>query len=770
MGWLADRMVDWLIAQEAVAEEDRDLYGYAVECSLMTIVPLLLAILVGGIMRELSTGVILILPFMLLRKFSGGYHAKHMETCLFCSSGLLVICILIAAQITYSWQLCVGMLLGAVWLFLFSPIDSESRRLDHEEKKRYRYAAGILATAVCVISVLLKKCGAERFAVCMAMGLFLTVTLQIPCVLQRVFKKIASVFIIAVFCVLISTHITAYAQEEEPVSANEIVVVLDCSKSMEDADPQYASFDFVKAISAVLPKDYRIGVVAYRDEVCISQALGSSHAMIESVLSEVEYTNYGNAGAGLSAAVGLFDDNAMTKRIILISDGEIMMKTEEGTQESADLFAQAIEDARRNEIVVDVVALGQRQEKGYTVYSAAGATGGQLYELADGEELGDFAEELVFEQWKLKASHVGQINGLSGELSVRLPDYLMSRAKIILLGSQQNENMTLNCETDRINLSKGRNYTVIELLHPSADEVKIQMSADAPMSVSAYLTAEYDYDLSADYTYVQEEQTADIRLRITTKNGQDMLEGHLKEGGVQIYLDDEPQTYRIADGSFHISERYEHDATLNLRVAFDGLYGNYYGINTVQETIIVPEIEVEEEAPQETIDWFFWSVILIFVIALIIIFCIAGKKRAEGRKKIINESRMLPKETGMNGNDFCGKLVVYVVHNHEGIDYPSESINLFARCNREVITLEWILDVCNLPLQLKGADKIIMKPGDDRSIIIKNTGKASALKNREFLIKGHSYHWYYQEKVTFIFDEDDTEIEVHYKDLKPSER
>ena len=769
MGWLADRMVDWLIVREAVSEEDRELYEYAVECSLMTIVPLLLAILVGGIMRELSTGVILILPFMALRTFSGGYHAKHMETCLFCSSGLLVICILIAAQLTYSWQLCVSMLLGAVWLFLFSPVDSENRRLDHEEKRRYRYTAGILAIAVCVISVLLKKCGAERFAVCMAMGLFLTVTLQMPCVLQRVFKKVASVFIVAVFVAFICTHITAYAQEEETVPVNEIIVVLDCSKSMEDADPQYVSFDFLKSISAVLPRDYRIGVVAYRDEVCTSQPLGSSHAMIESALAEVEYTNYGNAGAGLSAAVELFDDAAISKRIILISDGEIMMKTEEGTQESAELFAQAIEDAKRNEIVVDVIALGQRLEEGHTVYSAAVATGGQLYELADGEELGDFAEELIFEQWKLKASHVGQINGLSGELSVRLPDYLMSRAKIILLGSQQNENMTLNCEAEKINLSKGRNYAVIELLHPSTDEVKIQMSADAPMDVSAYLTAEYDYDLSADYTYVQEEQTADIRLKIATQNGQDMLEGHLREGGVQIYLDDEPQTYRIADGCFHITGRYEHDAALNLRVAFDGLYGNYYGVNTVQETIVVPEIEVEEE-PQETIDWFFWSVILIFVIALVIIFFTAGKRRAEGRKKVISENRMLPKETGMHGNDFCGKLVVYVVHNHEGIDYPSESINLFARCNREVITLEWILDVCNLPLQLKGADKIIMKPGDDRSIIIKNTGKASALKNREFLIKGHSYHWYYQEKITFIFDEDDTEIEIHYKDLKPSER
>ena len=41
---------------------------------------------------------------------------------------------------------------------------------------------------------------------------------------------------------------------------------------------------------------------------------------------------------------------------------------------------------------------------------------------------------------------------------------------------------------------------------------------------------------------------------------------------------------------------------------------------------------------------------------------------------------------------------------------------------------------------------------------------------RELMLKGRSYHLYFHEKVTFIFDQEDTEIEVHYKDLKPNER
>ena len=318
-------------------------------------------------------------------------------------------------------------------------------------------------------------------------------------------------------------------------------------------------------------------------------------------------------------------------------------------------------------------------------------------------------------------------------------------------------------------VSKGGTYTVIELLHPASDQVTIQMRADVPMDVNAYLSAEYDYRLSADYSYVQATQTANLRMHITDLSGRNMLEGHLQDGGVQVYLDGEQQEYRAAGGSFCLSGQYEQDAVADLRIGFDGLYGYYYGEPQVSVEIAVPVI-IEEEPPG--IDWFFWSVIIVFVAALVIIFCLAyrQKKRTTGKRRFLDESRTLPRETQNHKSEFNGKLQIYVIHSKEEIDYPPESINLFARCNRDIITLEWLLDACNLPLNLKGAERIILKPGDDRSLIIKNNSKASVLMGRELLLKGHAYHLYYGEKVTFIFDPEDTEIEVHYRDLKPNER
>lgn len=576
-------------------------------------------------------------------------------------------------------------------------------------------------------------------------------------------KKISFILALLMFMLI---YIESSARELG--EDKDIVVVLDCSKSMEDVDSRYNTFDFIESISAIVPRNYRIGMIAFDNEVCASIPIGSSSALIEETLQGLKYAHYGNAGAGLTEAVKLFKDGGVQKRIILISDGEIMMDSDEGTEESASLFAQAVDLAKEQGIVIDILALGPRIEEGYTVYRAAEATGGMVYGLADGNALLDFTEEYLFEEWDLSERHVGKANGTEAGLIVKLPDCLMETAKIVLLGKQQNDDLSVNCEAARINVSKGQSYTVIELVKPISDDVEIQMSSEEEMDISAYLMAEYEFSLSTGHIYNEETQIAEIWLDITNPDGKSLLEGHLKEGGVKVSLDNNEQDYRITDGKIYFQKQYVQDSTAKLDVNFEGLYADYYGDTFTEEEIIVPVIE--EEPPK--IDWFFWSVITLFIAALVLLFFISWRRQRKNgnRKRIVNNNVVLEKQNAVHKNNFFGKVQIYVIRNKADIDYPPESINLFARCNREMITLEWILDMCNLPLNLEGAERIIIKPGDDKSLIIKNSSKATALMGRELLIKNHSYHLYYHEKVTFIFDEEDTEIEMHYKDLKPNER
>ncbi len=592
---------------------------------------------------------------------------------------------------------------------------------------------------------------------------------------QTIKKKIIKILIIVLLIGFVSVRTTVRAQEELQRD-REIVIVMDCSKSMEDVDSQYLVFDFVKGLAAALPQNCRMGFVAYNNEVCASLPLGSGCTEIEDTLGGLRYRQYGNAGAGMEAAVALFGDSQAEKSVILISDGEIMMNTAEGTEESVRAFDQAVAAAEGRGIKVDVITVGGLIQKGYTVYSAAEDTGGQLYEAVDTDELSSYIDKYLFEEWGYRGSHIGKMDGTSAELTVSLPDCLMENAKILLIGKQQNENLTIHCEAGQIDVHKGRKYTVVDVSAPVSKDISIQMVSDQTMQIDAYLFAEYAYSIDAGYTYLENVQTVRIWAELMDSTGSSLLDGHLgEEEGMELYLDGEKVNYEITEGRAWFDKIYSQSSTdetkfqIQIEVRFVDPVGNYYGPQSVQKQIIIPV--APEEEPD--IDWFFWSVIAVFITAVTAVFCISYSRRRRQHtisRQMVDLGAVEPLEKAAPKNDFTGKIVVYVIHNKNDIDYPPESINLFARCRRESITLEWILDTCNLPLDLKGAEKIIFKPGEDRSLVVKNNSRASVLIGRALLTRGQSYNLYYHEKVTFIFDQEDTEIEVHYKDLKPNEK
>lgn len=302
------------------------------------------------------------------------------------------------------------------------------------QRKKFRIMSRSIGTVGWGIAFCLYQLSCEKYVQCIVWGICSVSFLQIAALLK---KRKQGVFFLGTVLAIASFSCTksySYAGESRQDNAREVVVLLDCSKSMEDADGQQMAFDFVKGLSAAAPKDCKIGVVAYNDDICMNLPLGMGHAALEKELEGLEYIRYGNAGAGLETAVGLFGDGEEEKRIILISDGEIMMKSEEETEDSARLFYRSVQAAKNKNITIDVLAVGERIEDGDTVYAAANDTSGELYELAAGEDLQGFIGKYLLEEWKVNQSHIGKVNGINGVLEVQLPDCLMETAKIILLG------------------------------------------------------------------------------------------------------------------------------------------------------------------------------------------------------------------------------------------------------------------------------------------------------------------------------------------------
>ena len=87
------------------------------------------------------------------------------------------------------------------------------------------------------------------------------------------------------------------------------------------------------------------------------------------------------------------------------------------------------------------------------------------------------------------------------------------------------------------------------------------------------------------------------------------------------------------------------------------------------------------------------------------------------------------------------------------------------------MTLAQILSSCEVKLGKVGEEGIVFYPGSDHSVIVTDQSEhCTVLKKMEILKKGTGYPVYYNEKITITFEDGITEMEVHYKNLKPSEK
>ena len=187
----ANIIADWLINCKVVEETDKELYSYAVYSILLTLSPLALAIGFGICMGCVRQSVTIIMPFVIIRKFSGGYHTKHSWSCLIGSCLLLLLCIIMSFYIKCGWGIALITVGAAVSLILNSPVDNVNRELEWEEHYRYKKITIALVLIYVLTAVLLFECKLYTYSLCISIGVVLSAGLQLPCI----FKKVRRIFV-----------------------------------------------------------------------------------------------------------------------------------------------------------------------------------------------------------------------------------------------------------------------------------------------------------------------------------------------------------------------------------------------------------------------------------------------------------------------------------------------------------------------------------------------------------------------------------------------
>ena len=178
-------------------------------------------------------------------------------------------------------------------------------------------------------------------------------------------------------------------------------------------------------------------------------------------------------------------------------------------------------------------------------------------------------------------------------------------------------------------------------------------------------------------------------------------------------------------------------------------------------------VPVVEEEPDYTVLWIVIISLCAVALLLSVLYERKKQKKNDGETGSIiiepSEPPVVPKY------DFSGQLAVYLLKGEREDDIPPCSIKLFGK-SRKSISFDWLKDRCGIDYKLSDADKIRFTGGKDHTLCFKNNGYATIVKGNQILKRERKYSLCYGEKILLIFNNGGTEIELHYKNMKPSER
>ncbi len=177
---LSDKITDILISNNAVKQEDHEIYYYGVQQGITLLLNILTTIVIALVCGELWQCMVFMLSFVLPRRYAGGYHAKTPLRCYIYSNALIFAVLLIIKFFTLGIFICgsLSVISGAI-IFFLSPVEAANKPLDEKERTVYRIRARVILVILLVIQVVLSSINCNTAVMCISMALFLLAALMV---------------------------------------------------------------------------------------------------------------------------------------------------------------------------------------------------------------------------------------------------------------------------------------------------------------------------------------------------------------------------------------------------------------------------------------------------------------------------------------------------------------------------------------------------------------------------------------------------------------
>ncbi len=594
--------------------------------------------------------------------------------------------------------------------------------------------------------------------------------------MKKRYPKYLSLAMGIMLSLLLCMHVRA---QESPNENKSVVFLLDVSGSMQSNDPERLAVDSIAQLIYSLPTNYKVGLTVYSTEAAVLQkeADNGHRSDIMDLAGKIEYQGYSNAGAGLLSAVEtLTETSAGEKYIVMLSDGEILMKEDALTQESEQLCRDAIAYAEEQGIIIHVIGLGEDMEdEANLIYDAAALTGGRSCHASQASGL-QSAVDLILAEMGVKQSTVAIVDADGGteRVVVELPYLQADKIRVLLTSSAPIHNLNTAFQAENARQVNGAGYSLLEIERPSDGHLEISFEGTAGSQVRINAIPEYSVLPKVEIVYEDRlsgemdnpcyERTAKLLYTFCSKEKQSisLWEGeYFDSSKIILWINGEAEELTLSKGALEMQESVTASGAYEVAFDYSAFPANVIG----EESITVkleepPVIDVEEPEQVKFPIGIAAATLLLLIAAAVLIFYLRRPKSAPAPV----EERPQPSKY-----PYVGKMNLYITRTSSGYDIEPLSYNLFRLPAGKVISLQEILEECEVKESFPGAKHIFFKPGTGRSVIMTNNSDCTIMKSREILMKNKSYQLNVDAKVDISFEDEVSELTLQYKVLKPSE-
>lgn len=155
---MTNMLTNFIIQHSDAKREDADIIAFGVKYGLITLAEILGMVVISFLMRELIPGAVILIAFISIRVYAGGYHAKTLPRCVVMSTILFTL-IILGYKMLYLPIIVKGLiaLFLGVLILICSPVENDNRRLSENEKKVFKNRALLFYSISLIIFMLIKK-------------------------------------------------------------------------------------------------------------------------------------------------------------------------------------------------------------------------------------------------------------------------------------------------------------------------------------------------------------------------------------------------------------------------------------------------------------------------------------------------------------------------------------------------------------------------------------------------------------------------------------